>query len=163
MSKRKIQMVGGQSNNGSGNSQWSALDSDMNHPMCYGYGYGDTEMQDADQFQSINQFSDELIVIKDSCEVTVSTTDTKAAISLQAALQAAIMVVISISIADSATAERITQDLLQSSRIQQSTRQKTIIENSRGVSVTTTDTQVAVNIQLLLQLLLALVVELDVL
>ena len=119
--------------------------------------------QEARQLNSEVQISEELIFIKDSCNVDVTSTDVKAALSLQAALQAAIAVIVSISIADGDRADRITQDLLQSSRIKQITRQKTIVENSRDVDIKTTDAQVALNIQLLLQLLLALIVELDVL
>ncbi|QOY33760.1 spore coat protein [Anaerobacillus isosaccharinicus] len=109
------------------------------------------------------QLSEELIHIINSCDVTVSTTDTKAALSLQASLQAAIALIISISIADSAQAERITQDLMQTSKTKQQTIQKVVISDSQGVNVTTTDTQIALNIQVLLQILLALIVKLDIL
>ncbi|MEC2788754.1 spore coat protein, partial [Bacillus thuringiensis] len=91
------------------------------------------------------------------------TTDTKAALSIQAALQAAIVVVVSISIADSEKADKITQELFQKSSIKQINRQKTFIKNSRNVTVTTTDTDIAVNIQILLQILLALLVKLNIL
>ncbi|WP_096199169.1 spore coat protein [Bacillus sp. FJAT-45350] len=141
-------------------SNWSALDPKTKHPLC------PTEPQDtqgAEQTNKTLQLSEEYIYIKDSCDISVNTTDTKAAVSLQASLQAAIAIVISISIADSSRAEKITQDLLQSSKIKQITHQKTIIENSRNVDVTTTDTQVALNIQVLLQILLALLVKLDIL
>ncbi|RID83614.1 spore coat protein [Peribacillus asahii] len=142
--------------------RWSALDRDTRHPLdCHN---DDTVIeQDAAQLNSQVQVSEELIYIKDSCDVNVTSTDVKAALSLQAALQAAIAVVVSISIADSDEANRITQDLIQSSRTRQITRQKTIVENSRDIQITTTDAQVALNIQLLLQLLLALIVELDIL
>lgn len=143
-------------------NRWSALDPSMDHPMSQ-YCAQDAPTQAAEQTSVINQYTEEWIFIKDSCDVTVNTTDTKAALSLQAALQAAILVVIRISIADGQMAEQITQELLQSSRVQQGTRQKTIIENSKNVSVTTTDTQIALNIQVLLQLLLAVVVELELL
>ena len=109
------------------------------------------------------QLSDELIHIKDSCDVVVDTTDTKAAVNLQASLQAVIAIVISISIGDSTKAEKITQDLVQSSKMKQETIQKLVIENSQNVNVTTTDTQIAANIQVLLQILLALLVKLDIL
>jgi spore coat protein X len=148
--------------NNVGENRWSALDRSSRHPMDEFCGAEGVE-QEADQINSQLQLSEELVFIKDSCDVRVTSTDVKAALSLQAALQAAIVVVISISIADGERAERITQELLQSSRVRQITRQKTIIENSRDVDVTTTDAQVAVNIQLLLQLLLALIVELEVL
>ncbi|MCT8137236.1 spore coat protein [Anaerobacillus sp. CMMVII] len=117
----------------------------------------------AEQMNKEIQLSEELIHIMNSCDVRVSTTDTKAAISLQASLQAAIALIISISIADSSQAERITQDLLQTTKTKQQTLQKIVIDNSQGVNVTTTDTQVALNIQLLLQILLALIVKLDIL
>lgn len=139
-------------------SQWSALDPNQCHPMSES-----DDTQESDQVNKTVQKSEEYIFIKDSLDVTVSTTDTKAAISLQAALQAAIALVINISIADSAKADQVTQDLLQTAKTKQMTFQKTVIENSRNVDVTTTDTQAAVNIQILLQLLLALIIRLDIL
>ncbi|KHF41805.1 spore coat protein [Halalkalibacter okhensis] len=139
-------------------TRWSALDSKACHPLD-----DDTETQGAQQVDKTFQQSEEYIIIKDSCDVNVSSTDTKAAVSLQASLQAAIALVISISIASSEQAEQITQELLQSTKTKQMTFQKTVIENSRNVDVTTTDTQIGVNIQLLLQILLALLVNLDVL
>lgn len=137
-------------------SNWSALDK-RPHPLCR-----DNDTQSGEQENKTLQLSEELIFIKDSCDVTVSTTDTKAAVSLQASLQAVIAIIISISIADSVKAEKVTQDLLQAAKVKQITYQKTVIENSRNVEVTTTDTQVAVNIQVLLQILVALLVKLDI-
>ncbi|WP_100406837.1 spore coat protein [Bacillus solitudinis] len=148
------------SNENSENKKWSALDSER-HPLCKN-GDGDVK-QNADQVSKTLQLSEEYIIVKDSCDVTVTTTDTKAAINLQASLQAAIALVISISIASSDQAEQITQELLQSSKVKQVSYQKTFIENSRNVDVVTTDTQIGVNIQILLQILLALLVELDIL
>ena len=143
---------------------WSALDSHSNHPLTGFCNNEDTEIdQEAKQDNSQIQLSEELIYIKDSCNVNITSTDVKAALSLQAALQAAIAVIVSISIADADNAERITQELIQSSNVKQITRQKTIVENSRDIDVTTTDAQIALNIQLLLQLLLALIVEIDIL
>jgi spore coat protein X len=48
-------------------------------------------------------------------------------------------------------------------KVKQINRQQTYIENSRGVNITTTDTDIAVNIQLLLQVLVAILVKLDIL
>lgn len=136
--------------------RWSALDPRSAHPL-------DNDTNDlAGVIDNIQQSFEQIIVI-DSADVEVTSTDTQAAVSLQAAIQAAIVLVISISIADSQRAERLTQDLLARVRTQQVNRQQTIIENSRGVRITTTDTDLAVNIQLLLQILLALVVRLDIL
>jgi spore coat protein X len=143
---------------------WSALDSASRHPLSGFCNDDDTKIdQDAKQDNNQVQLSEELIYIKDSCNVNITSTDVKAALSLQAALQAAIAVIVSISVADADNADKITQQLIQSSNVKQITRQKTIVENSRDIDITTTDAQIALNIQLLLQLLLALIVEIDIL
>lgn len=146
--------------NSADQNRWSALDPSSEH-QCF--NDSDDVVQEATQVADNLQLNEELIFIKDSCDVTVTTTDTKAALNLQAALQAAIALVVSISIADSSQAQKVTQELLQASRNRQISRQKTVVENSRNVNVTTTDTQIAVNIQLLLQILLALLVQVDIL
>jgi spore coat protein X len=118
--------------------------------------------QEARQVEETFQDSHECIIIRDSEDVSVHTTNTHAAVNLQAALQLAIAVVLSITIGDSPTSDSIVQELTQRTETTQLTRQKLLIENSHDVHVTTTDTDAAVNIQLLLQVLLALVVKLDV-
>ncbi|EMN7727375.1 spore coat protein [Bacillus cereus] len=129
----------------------------------YSFSKNTNFLEEAIQTDEIDQISEEYIEIVDSADVQVTTTDTKAALSIQAALQAAIVVVVSISIADSEKADKITQELFQKSSIKQINRQKTFIKNSRNVTVTTTDTDIAVNIQILLQILLALLVKLNIL
>ncbi|MES9784655.1 MULTISPECIES: spore coat protein [Bacillus cereus group] len=129
----------------------------------YSFSKNANFLEKAIQTDEIDQISEEYIEIVDSADVQVTTTDTKAALSIQAALQAAIVVVVSISIADSEKADKITQELFQKSSIKQINRQKTFIKNSRNVTVTTTDTDIAVNIQILLQILLALLVKLNIL
>ncbi|HDR6944534.1 TPA: spore coat protein, partial [Bacillus thuringiensis] len=119
----------------------------------YSFSKNANFLEEAIQTDEIDQVSEEYIEIVDSADVQVTTTDTKAALSIQAALQAAIVVVVSISIADSEKADKITQELFQKSSIKQINRQKTFIKNSRNVTVTTTDTDIAVNIQILLQIL----------
>ncbi|PEZ09181.1 spore coat protein [Bacillus sp. AFS018417] len=139
--------------------KWSALDSSKPHPS-----FNDpTISEEAKQKNKMYQLSEEYIAIVDSADVQVTTTDTKVALSIQAALQAAITAIISISIADSEKADRIAQELFQKSAITQINRQRTIIRNSRNVSVTTTDTDIAVNIQILLQILVALLVKVNIL
>ena len=138
--------------------KWSALDPDACHPM----GFGDIE-QDAAQVKKEIQVSEELIYVKDSCDVEIESTDTKAAIGIQVAIQAAIALIIRISLAGNDNVEDITQEILQASKTKQITRQKTIVDNSRNVQVSTTDTQVAVNIQIQIAILLAIIVELDIL
>ncbi|WP_240050899.1 spore coat protein [Metabacillus litoralis] len=119
--------------------------------------------QDAVQINETVQASEEYIFIKDSCNIDVTSTDTQVAVSLQAAVQVAIALVINLTIADSNRAEQVTQQLLQSSVIKQVNKQKLIIENSRDVTITTTDTDVAISLQVLIQILLALLVQIDIL
>ncbi|MDQ0230643.1 spore coat protein X [Metabacillus malikii] len=135
-------------------TRWSALDDckEENNPT-----------QKSEQFNKTVQASEEFIHIKDSCKIEVTSTDTQVAVSLQVAIQVAIALVINLTIADSDRAEQVTQQLLQNSVIKQANKQKLIIENSRDVKVTTTDTDVAISLQVLIQILLALVVSIDIL
>lgn len=119
--------------------------------------------QDANQFSFLDQESDELIWIKDSCNVVVQTTDTQAAVSLQIALQLALALVISITIGDSDRGQTITQELFQQFDSNQTNQQRIFIDNSKDVNITTTDLDLAINIEAMLQVLLTLVVKLDVL
>ena len=138
-------------------NKWRALD----HFNCK--NEDDAEVtQGAAQITSTTQQSFEWIVIKDSEGVEVHTTDTQVAVSLQAAIQAAIAVVISVTVGDSEAGKGVVQDLKQFFKSNQRNTQKTIITGSKCVKVTTTDTQVAVNIQALIQILLAIVARLDI-
>ena len=118
--------------------------------------------QEAVQLEYTEQDSDEMIWIKDSCNVKVQTSDTQAAVSLQVALQLAIALVISVTIGDNEQGQFVAQQLTQEIGIEQTNTQKIIINNSKDVNVTTTDTDVAVSVQALLQVLVALVAELDI-
>src|SRR5699024_11201738 len=129
----------------------------------YRYGSNDDDLNEADQISEIEQASNEVIIIRDSLDINVDTTDTKVAVSLQAALQVAISVVINITIADSARAEKVTQELLEMSQIRQTNRQRLVIVNSREVDVTTTDTDIAISLQVMLQILVALFAQLGIL
>jgi spore coat protein X len=119
--------------------------------------------QDGGQFSFVDQESDELIFIKDSCNIKVHSTDTQAAVSLQVGLQLAIAIVVRITIGDSPTGQSIVQDLMQVFDSEQVNKQKVVVENSKDITITTTDTDLSVNIQALLQVLVSLVVKLDVL
>lgn len=120
-------------------------------------------LQAADQFSQIDQESDEFIFIKNSYNCCVESTNTQAAVSLQVGLQLAIALVLRITIFDSNEDGAVSEELLQAFTSQQSNTQKVIIEDSKDVKVTTTDTDLSVNIQALLQVLLTLVATLDVL
>jgi spore coat protein X len=78
-------------------------------------------------------------------------------------LQLAIALVVSITIGDSDEGQAVAQELFQHLDADQTNKQKILIENSKDVTVTTTDTDLSVNIQALLQVLVALVVRLDIL
>jgi spore coat protein X len=118
----------------------------------------------ADAMQgSTTQQAFESIVIKDSEGVTVTSTDNQAAISLQVAIQAAIAIVISISVGSPEVGKSVVQDLKQYFKSKQLINKKTIIHGSKAVTVTTTDNQVVVNIQALVQILLAIVAKLEIL
>ena len=118
--------------------------------------------QDGDQLSKVEQESDELIWIKNSSNIDVQTTDTQASVSLQVGLQLAIVLVVSIAIGDSNRGQVVAQDLIQQFNNEQTNKQKIFIDNSKDVNIVTTDTDLAVNIQALLQVLVALVVKLDV-
>ena len=120
-------------------------------------------LQEADQSVSSEQESFEWIIVKDSEDVEVRTTDTQVAVSLQLGIQVAIAVVLSVTIGDSDQSKAVVQDFKQFLKTKQRNSQKTVIEGSKHIKVTTTDTDLAVNIQALLQILLAIVAKLDVL
>ena len=142
----------------SNEKKWRALD------HCdTGKGNEADVTQEADQKLVTKQQSFEWIIIKDSECIDVHTTDTQAAISLQLGLQAAIAAVISIAIGDSDKGKAVVNEIKQVIKTKQRNTQKTIIEGSKHVEVKTTDTDIAVNIQALLQILVTLVAKLDIL
>jgi len=138
--------------------KWRALD------HCDDPNGNDSDVQqNGKQVTSTTQQSYERIIVKDSEGVDIQTTDTQAAISLQLGIQAAIAAVISVTIGDSDQGRAVTQDLNQFIKTKQRNVQTTIVEGSRNITVTTTDTDLAVNIQAMLQILVAIVAKLDIL
>lgn len=132
------------------------------HDTCHDDDYND----DLDGFEvssQIDQSSNELIVVRDSLDVTVTMTDTKFALTLQAALQAAIIAVSSIAIGNNDNAENVTTELLEFARIKQATNKKVVVANSRSVDVITINTDIAVSLQILIQILAILFVLLEIL
>lgn len=141
-----------------GKKKWRALD------HCDDQSANDSDvLQDGKQVVSTKQQSFERIIVKDSEGVEIRSTDTQAAISLQLGIQAAIAAVISVTIGDSDQGRAVTQDLNQFIKTKQRNVQTTIVEGSKYISVTTTDTDLAVNIQAMLQILVAIVAKLDIL
>lgn len=151
--------------------EWAALDRNSCHPttnevagasVSNFFDNDATVQQNAAQVSDTEQISSETIIVRDSCDINVTTTDTQVAVSLQVALQVAIALVINLTIADSNRADQVTQQLIQQADMKQVNKQKLVIENSREVNVTTTDTDVAISLQVLLQILVALVVNIDI-
>ncbi|KFI04320.1 spore coat protein [Bacillus spizizenii] len=153
---------------------WVALDPDCDHPLdekdkkeerkcncdicCNGNGFGNDNAfinQDLAQANLNKQVSDETIIIRDSCDINVSSTDVQAVASVVTALNAAVLTVALTSIADGVIAELVAQDLLQLTANKQVNRQKLLIECSRGVNVTTVDADIAVLISTATNVLIA--------
>jgi spore coat protein X len=111
----------------------------------------------------MEQESAELIWVRESCDITINSTDTQVGLSLQAALQLAIVIVINITIADSNRSEAVSADLMQFVGTEQTNKQKIFIYNTKDANVTTTDTDLAVNLQVLLQILIAILIMVDIL
>jgi len=97
-----------------GERKWRALD------HCNDDNKQAEVVQEADQVADMKQVSNEWIIIKDSENVDVHTTDTQVALSLQAAIQVAIAIVISITIGDNDKGNAVVQDLKQFFKSKQS-------------------------------------------
>jgi spore coat protein X len=138
--------------------KWRALDD-----YCCGNSAPNADVtQNGGQSASTSQQTYEWIVVKDSEGVTVTKTDNQAAASLQAALEAAIAVVISITVASSDAGKAVAQELKQMFKSRQRINKKLMVLGSRDVEVTTTDNQLVVNIQVLVELLATLVAKLQI-
>lgn len=139
--------------------RWSALDPHVKH--CGGR-HDDT--QHAGQSNKTVQISEDSVVVIDSCDVTIVSDDRQGALNLQASLHAAILIVVAVSIfgGDVTKAEKFTQELTQTAKVKQLNFHETYVENSRDVKIEMSDRHIAINIQLLLQLLLAVAVIADI-
>ncbi|WP_338444141.1 spore coat protein CotX [Bacillus spizizenii] len=156
---------------------WVALDPDCDHPLdhkekekedrkcncdvcCNGNGFFGNDNafidQNLAQANLNKQVSDETIIIRDSCDINVSSTDVQAITSVLTALNSATLIVALTSIADGVIAELVAQDLLQVAANKQVNRQKLLIECSRGVNVTTVDADIATVVSTAVNLLVAL-------
>ncbi|MCY7900381.1 spore coat protein [Bacillus inaquosorum] len=142
---------------------WVALDPDCDHPLdekdkkeerkcncdicCNGNGFFGNDNVSIDQNlaqANLNkQVSDETIIIRDSCDINVSSVDTQTVASVLTAINNAVVVLTLTSIADGVIAELVAQDLLQIAANKQVNRQKLLIECSRGVNVSTVDVDTA--------------------
>lgn len=154
---------------------WVALDPECEHPGTeyyprfpkkqlyddYNCKCGKDEAfinQELDQLNLNKQLSDETIIIKDSCDIRVSTP--QVVTSVLTAIQTAIVTVVLAIIDDFELAELVSQDLLQVTANKQTNRQKLVIDNSRDVTVSTEDTDVATLVSTAVQTLTVIIATL---
>ncbi|WP_051827089.1 MULTISPECIES: spore coat protein [Metabacillus] len=129
-----------------------------------GIGNANGVSQRARQSVQAGQRSTEKISIVDSTDVNVLTIDVQAALALQAAIQAAIVLIIRLSFADDIEqADRFSEELFQFTSIDQVNEQEILIKDSHNVNVGALDLDLVITIQLLIQVLAALALSLDIL
>jgi len=138
-----------------GEQKWRALD----HCKT-GTHNGAVIDQEADAVSSIEQGSFEWIIVKDSECVEVNTTDAQVAVQLQVAIQVAIAAVVAILTSNVNHGEIVAEEMTALLGTKQRNNQKTVIEGSINVKVNTTDVDVALNIQVAIQVLIAIFVSL---
>ncbi|MET3089201.1 spore coat protein [Priestia megaterium] len=103
-----------------------------------------------------NQTSNSIIVVKDSCNVNISITDTQTAIILQSLLQVLTFILTLIGL-NANSIRLITAEVLLLAKVIQSSNHKIIIENSKEVHATTTNIDTVIFIQSLILILTILV------
>lgn len=125
------------------------------------FGSDSQVSETAGQYSLTNQTQSENLIIVNSSDVAVITAQIQAAVSVQVAIQFALAFVLSIVIADDAQSKEIYQELMQLTATNQSMRQQTGIVDSHDILVVNVDLEASIQIQILLQILLALVVEFE--
>lgn len=113
------------------------------------------------QYSLNSQAQSESLMIVNSSDIAVITAQIQAAISVQVAIQFALAFVLSIVIADDAQSKDVYEELLQLTATSQSMRQQTGIVDSHDILVVNVDLEASVQIQILLQILLALIAEFE--
>lgn len=116
--------------------------------------------QEADKVSSIEQGSFEWIIVKDSECVEVNTTDAQVAVQLQLAIEVAIAAVVAILTSNVNQGEIVAQEMSALLGTRQRNNQKTVIEGSINVKVKTLDADAALNIQVAIEVLIAIFISL---
>ncbi|MGG3642283.1 spore coat protein [Bacillus gobiensis] len=107
--------------------------------------------------------ADETIYIVGSEVITINSTNNKIALSLQAAVQAIIALVIQLTIADSDKADSIRNQISSNMKWLNRKMKVIYIENSSNVTVTVSSVDIAVTLQFMLQILLSILAAVDIL
>ncbi|MEH7558995.1 spore coat protein [Priestia megaterium] len=131
-----------------GEKKWRALD------HCDFGNNGAVIDQDADTVNSVNQGSFEWIVVKDSEGVHVDTVDTQTATQAQTLLNTIAGTILATLVGD-IQGKIIAEELNTIMKTKQRNNQKTVIEGSKNVRVSTVDTDTATQTQIALQTLVA--------
>lgn len=103
------------------------------------------------------QISNSVIIVRNSCNVNVSITDTQTAITLQSLLQVLTFILTLIGL-DANSIRLVTIEVLLLTQVIQSSNHKIIIENSRNVNTTATNIDSVIFIQTLTLVLTILLV-----
>jgi len=131
-----------------GEKKWRALD------HCDFGDKGAIIDQDTDAVSSIKQGSFEWIIVKDSEGITVDTLDTQTAANVQILLQTVVFV-LTLLLAGEGKGQVIAQEINAILKTGQRNNQKTVIEGSKNITVRTTDTDTALNVQVAAQTLVS--------
>ena len=117
----------------------------------------------AETFDELYREYDQLIEVIDSEHVTVNTANITAALSLQAIVISLTILSAQLAIEDEDTADIISEQILAVQRLQ--SRRKIIIKaiNSCNVTITLSSEDILLSVQLLTDVLIALMIVLDIL
>ncbi|MGG0839159.1 spore coat protein [Bacillus paralicheniformis] len=117
----------------------------------------------AETFDELSREYDQLIEVIDSEHVTVNTTNITAALSLQAIVITLIILLLQLAIEDEDAADIVSEQILAVQRLQ--SRRKIIIKaiNSCNVTITLSSEDILLSVQLLTDVLIALMIVLDIL
>ncbi|MEB2268340.1 spore coat protein [Priestia megaterium] len=99
-----------------------------------------------------SQVSDSLIIVKNSCDVNITATDTQTVVIFQTFIQILTIFLLSIGL-DTNAIRLFLQEVSQAAKSIQLNRQRVIIKESRAVNVTTSNNDTAIFIQSFLQAL----------
>lgn len=135
---------------------------DYDFDKCPEPGKNADVIEQALQDISSDQTDYVVVIVKDSEQVEVLTEDLQVALQLQALLQAALALILTIGIGDDNQANRIMLDMMSRIKETQHIRKVICVDNSFRVQIRVTSTELAFNLQLLLQLLASLLVKLEV-
>jgi spore coat protein X len=133
-----------------GEKKWRALD------HCEFGTNGAVIDQDPNAVSSVDQGSFEWIIVKDSEGVKVDTTDTQIVTQVQTAIQTA-TAIITATLVGNVQGRVIAEELNAILKTNQRNSQKTVIEGSKNVRVSTADTDVATHTQTAIQALTSII------